>query len=591
MNSRPLLLLISQLMLAGLVRAQGPQPIVGRVMDGATNKPVPFASVYINASTRGTTADAEGNYRLPGVPSGTVEVVASAVGYETVRQMLRLGDVRNRRINFMLKPDAIGLKAVTVTAKRTGAYNRMLRQFKRELLGDNSAAEKCQIINEGVVSLKMNDGHLEATASEPLVIENNALGYRLIYQMLHFDSYRGATYYGGVSRFEVMKSENAEQSERWERNRQRAYLGSGRHLLASLMAGTYEQEGFLAFESNYDLSTDPSIPIARFGKEPPTKSVRPDSLFTVADLPSERFFYSPKPLEVFYTRQRASTPYREYPYADSLVYMPRGRATVTTDGWVVHPNGMEMRGALSADRLATLLPADWQPAASSTKLLATTPEQGIVLPPDAVIDSLAANWTAAQKGTAPTLFLHTDKGIYATGDHLWFSGFSLDPSTQVPADLIVTDEELPLHVELIAPGGRMVAHQWVRVSSGRTSGNFRLSDSLATGQYRLRAYTETDRGNARPAFERSVSIINGLSLGNEVKPVSSVTGSDQVDVQFLPEGGRWVAGLPSRVGIKAVDRRGRGVTVSGRILSAQGTEVGRFTTNSVGMGSINLVQM
>ncbi len=585
------LLLISQFMLIGVAFAQGPQAITGRVMDGVTNKPVPFASVYINASTRGTTADGEGKYQLPGVPSGSVEMVASAVGYEPVKQIIRLGEVRNRRVNFLLKPDAIGLTAVTVTAKRTGAYNRMLRQFKRELLGDSPFADKCLIVNAGVVSLTMNEGHLEATASEPLVIDNQALGYRLIYQLLHFDSYRSATYYGGVSRFEVMKSANAEQTERWERNRQRAYLGSGRHLLASLVAGTYEQEGFLVFTSDYNVSADPATPMARFSKEPPTKPVHADSLFTLADLPSERHFYSQKPLEVFYTRQRALTPYREYPYAYSLVYMPRGPATVTTDGWVVQPNGMEMRGALSADRLANLLPADWQPATRNTKLLATAPDQGVVLPPDAVTDSLAANWKDRQTNAAPTLFLHTDKGLYSTGDYLWFSGFALDPATLLPADQAVTEEELPLHVELIAPTGQLMAHQWVRVSAGRASGNFRLSDSLATGQYRLRAYTESDRGNARPAFERTVSIINGLAQGKAPNPVSLSISSSQVDVQFLPEGGRWVTGLPARLGIKAVDRRGRGIAVSGRILSGTGREVSRFVTNAVGIGRLVLVPL
>ncbi|MEZ0539211.1 carboxypeptidase-like regulatory domain-containing protein [Fibrella arboris] len=585
------LLVVCQAMLVRLAWAQGPMAITGRVIDGVSNKPVPFASVYVNASTRGTTADGEGRYQLPGVPSGTVELVASAVGYETVRQKLRVGDTQNRRVTFMLKPDAIGLKAVTVKAKRTGAYNRMLKQFKRELLGENSAADKCVITNVETVALSMNDGHLVATASEPLVIDNNALGYRLTYQLLSFDSYKGSTYYGGVSRFESMKADNSEQTERWERNRQRAYLGSGRHLLASLLAGTHEREGFLVFESTINLGADKSIPIIRFGSEPPTKSVRADSLFTQAEIPSERYFYSRKPLEVFYTRQRALTPYRELPYAYSLIDMPLGPATITVDGWVVSPNSMEMRGALSADRLATLLPADWQPPTKTAMLLAATSNQGILLPPDAQIDSLKSDWIARQQNKAPAVYLQTDKGLYGTGDRLWFSGFSLDPATQLPFDQAVSDEEMPLHVDLVAPGGRLVAHQWIRVTNGRSSGNFRLSDSLATGQYRLRAYTEADRGSSRPAFERTVSIINGLALGNDVPRPATSAKAAPIDVQFLPEGGRWVTGLPARLGIKAVDRRGKGVAITGQILSAKGIGVRQFATNTVGMGSLELVPL
>lgn len=586
-RSLALFLLIScQLGLVGQGWAQGPIPIVGRVIDGATNQPVPFASVYINASTRGTTADADGKYQLPGVPSGTVELVASAVGYETVRQLMRLGDVKNRRINFLLKPDAISLKAVTVTAKHTGAYNRMLKQFKRELLGDKPAADKCTIVNVNTVALTNTDGHLTATASEPLIIENNALGYRLTYQLLSFDSYRGATYYGGVSRFEAMKAANNEQAERWERNRQRAYLGSSRHLLASLLAGTYEREGFLVFESNYNLPADPSVPIARFGKEPPTKPVRADSLFKAAEIPSERHFYSPKPLEVFYTRQRATTPYREFPYAYSLVHTPKGPATVTTDGWVVHPNGMEMRGELSADRLAILLPADWQPATKRSALPPVTPDQGIVLQADALIDSLESHWIAGQKNAPPVLFLQLDKGSYAPGDRLWFSGLVLDPANQLPVVQLMTKQALPVHIELIAPNGQLLAHQWLRVGEGRLSGSFSLADSLLTGLYRVRAYTENDRLNGRPAFERYVSIGNRLTPGNEVAPTSLSTVADRIEVQFLPEGGQWVAELPTRMGIRAIDGQGRGMPASGRILGSNGSTLGQFNTNAVGIGTV-----
>ncbi|MCY7357773.1 MAG: carboxypeptidase-like regulatory domain-containing protein [Rudanella sp.] len=49
----------------------------GRVTDAATGKPLPFAAVYINTTTRGTTANEDGNYKLTGVTAGTVEVVAS----------------------------------------------------------------------------------------------------------------------------------------------------------------------------------------------------------------------------------------------------------------------------------------------------------------------------------------------------------------------------------------------------------------------------------------------------------------------------------------------------------------------------------
>ena len=51
-------------------------------------------------------------------------------------------------------------------------------------------------------------------------------------------------------------------------------------------------------------------------------------------------------------------------------------------------------------------------------------------------------------------------------------------------------------------------HQWLRVQSGRASGDFRLSDTLRSGNYRLRAYTNDDETQPGPAFSRLVSVYN-----------------------------------------------------------------------------------
>ncbi len=576
--------------LAGAGTAQAQSAIVGRVVDAATNQPIPFATVYVNASTKGTTADADGNYRLPAIPAGTVDLVASAVGFKSGRQAIRLSDSKPSRVTFFLTPDARSLQTVTVTAKRTRAYERMIRTFKRELLGNVPFADKCLITNLRSVSLTESDGQLNAQATEPLVIENKALGYRLYYDMTHFDTFRQITHYAGTSRFEVMTPDNAGETERWERNRQKAYQGSIRHVLASLMAGTHEQEGFLVYRAQFDAPPDPSQPIAQITSKRSAAFAKADSLFRPTQLPSERQFLSNRPLEVFYTRKSVlSTPYRDMPYAYSIIYMPTGKAAIVTpDGWIVQPNGLEVRGAMSDDRLATLLPADWKPTGLSGPQ--TTPTEGTVLPADTLLASLVNQWSGRQKNTAPAVFLHLDKGVYATGDPLWFSGYVLAPDTHQPLVRTTADPENPVHVELTAPNGRLIQHQWARVKDGRTAGSFRLSDSLVTGTYRLRAYAEADSGNLRPAFERTVLIINGLSVHSGIKPPDSLRTSDSLDVQFLPEGGHWVAGLPSRMGIKAL-RQGKGVAVTGRIRTAQGTEAGRFATNTLGMGSLSVTPL
>jgi len=66
----------------------------------------------------------------------------------------------------------------------------------------------------------------------------------------------------------------------------------------------------------------------------------------------------------------------------------------------------------------------------------------------------------------------------------------------------------------------------------------------------------------------------------------SINRKQNIDLQFLPEGGNLVAGLKSVVGFKAIGEDGKGTPVAGAIVDSKGTEVVSFTTVHNGMGSL-----
>jgi hypothetical protein len=72
------------------------------------------------------------------------------------------------------------------------------------------------------------------------------------------------------------------------------------------------------------------------------------------------------------------------------------------------------------------------------------------------------------------------------------------------------------------------------------------------------------------------------------KTIHVKTTSRLTDVQFFPEGGTLVEGLPSRIGIKAVNANGLGEDISGSIIDNTGAEVLKFETSHLGMGSLFL---
>ena len=587
-NSRPFISWLIAGLLFGLATMTVAQTttLTGYVVDAATGKAMPFANVYLNGTTRGSVADDEGHYRLSGVPLGTVEVVASFVGYQPQRRTLRLDDSQDKRANFQLKPGDKTLAMVTVRGNLK-QWQRHLKQFKRQLLGEPFGGQ-CQITNSDALSFKEDGGHLKATATEPIIIENQALGYRLWYDMLHFDGTFQKVYYAGTTRFEELKATDERQANRFRRNRMRAYNGSTRHLMASLIDSTYEQEGFLVYQE------DMTVPIARNREGRTTLygsvasndmlpgRLRPPKikkLIQPGRLPFERRLVSNQQLVVFYTPVTSPySPYTDARFAYSQITLPAGQLQLTVDGVITLPEGMEVQGSLSDDRLSTLLPGDWKPNLADADPPNTLATLGKLLPADARLGRITTTFNERFNALAPVLFMHTDKPFYATGDRLWLSAYLLDAATsrRPPG-------ETAIHVDLLTPTGELVQHQWLRVAEGRATGDFRLSDSLASGAYRLRAYTDEDDGQRRPAFERTIAISNLL---RSIPLNTTDTTRRLVNVQILPEGGRWLMGLPTRLGIKVVGPDGRGVSSSGQIVSSEGTEICGITTNTRGMGSI-----
>ncbi|OIN57571.1 carboxypeptidase regulatory-like domain-containing protein [Arsenicibacter rosenii] len=576
--------------------------LTGKVVDEATGNPLPFANVFINNTTRGTSTDENGNYRLANVPIGTIEIVASFVGYTTIRQYLRLEDRPAYSVQIKLKADASQLTGVTVSAKRSKFWERRFRLFREALLGDSPFQSQCAIINSGVVQLSEEEGHLKAKASEPLIIENRALGYRIFYDLAYFDLYQMATFYAGTARFEELKAANPDQTERWQRHRKQAYDGSTRHLMASMIAGTAEREGFMIYQSSINVPSIASSQILLNDNHFRSKPVKTDTLFRQGELAFERIMTTTKPLEIFYTHRFSKTsPYRDMPYAYSLMMLPKGTCEVNVDGTITQAQGMEIRGHLGNDRLANMLPADWYPPVKGASLAAQIPSAGTILKADKRLDSLSRAWEQQHTRQTPAVFLHTDKALYATGDRLWFSAFYLHASSLQLIPNTFSDLDPSIHVALLGPDGQIVRHEWVALRDGRGSGDFFLPDTLRTGLYHLYAYTEGQRVDSLPAFQRTLSVYNFFpaaqtsatpaSSVNPVKPAGNslpLTDRRAIDIQFLPEGGRWVSGLTSRLAIRAVDRHGRGIVVRGRVQVMPAGDAVRFETGSHGLGLLTL---
>jgi TonB-linked SusC/RagA family outer membrane protein len=62
---------------------QGTGTVTGRVTDADARRPVPSAQVFVVGTAIGARTDAEGNYRLAGVPAGTVTLRYTRIGFQS----------------------------------------------------------------------------------------------------------------------------------------------------------------------------------------------------------------------------------------------------------------------------------------------------------------------------------------------------------------------------------------------------------------------------------------------------------------------------------------------------------------------------
>lgn len=94
--------------------------------------------------------------------------------------------------------------------------------------------------------------------------------------------------------------------------------------------------------------------------------------------------------------------------------------------------------------------------------------------------------------------------------------------------------------------------------------------------------------NTQPNIYKSGRIVAKLTMPNGSivsKTIPIKTTSAVTDVQFFPESGTLVEGLPSKVAIKAVNANGLGEDVTGKVIDDQGAEILSFETTHLGMGS------
>lgn len=183
-------------------------------------------------------------------------------------------------------------------------------------------------------------------------------------------------------------------------------------------------------------------------------------------------------------------------------------------------------------------------------------------------------------------YLQTDRAYYSTGETVWFSTYLVNGKS---TSLTATSNNL--YVELVSSKSLVLDSKIIRVDGGLGKGDFELKDSIPSGWYNIRAYTNWMRNFGNDfVFQKRIYVTNNIVENasffsrNAAKKEEAAVPAKAKSIAFFPEGGALVEGLTSIVAFKTNDEQGNGLKATGSIISSKGDTVVTFNSTEAGMG-------
>ncbi|MBO4672786.1 MAG: hypothetical protein J5616_00335 [Bacteroidaceae bacterium] len=228
-------------------------------------------------------------------------------------------------------------------------------------------------------------------------------------------------------------------------------------------------------------------------------------------------------------------------------------------------------------------------------------------------------WMFNQEVPQEKVYLHFDNTGYFKGEKMWFKAYVVRTDTGKPTDMSAV-----LYAELLNPSGEVIQSRKLHIEKGEAIGDFTLDTLYVTGFYEVRAYTrymmnwggtgifsrvfpifkqprvdgdysrmELDKFSYRkrqPNYrEVPLEILDEKAAEKNLNQLTMKRlPHGKVHVNFYPEGGNLVEGLPSRVAFAVNDDEGRYFDAEGVVLDEQKQLVQGAVTYRDGRGYFSI---
>ena len=268
----------------------------------------------------------------------------------------------NEPLAIELKPHEKSLEEVSIVASNEvkDGWKKYGDFFVDKFIGRTEFGKQAVVKNPEVLhfyfSKKRN--RLKIVSGEPLIVDNNALGYTIKYAMdsLIHEYNSNTTTYVSYPLFEEMTGTPAQQNI-WKQNRQKAYNGSILHFMRSLYYKSLSDNGFeVQLRHNDD---DPGIALKNhtYGA---LNYLHDDSTRTVQFNPNQ------PNMIIIYDRMKPEPAYIAFdptaPKNIQVSYLSIAQPIIIEEnGYYYDQSDITTNGYWGFEKIANMLPYDYKP--------------------------------------------------------------------------------------------------------------------------------------------------------------------------------------------------------------------------------------
>lgn len=340
-----------------------PMIITGKVINAETKQPMQGASVFAESTTYGTATDIDGNFSLH-LPSGGYNIVVTFTGFAA--QDKRIGNSERSDLQFELSPKLKSMEEVSIVSSGEvkNGWEKYGNYFLEEFIGKTPNSSLCSIKNPEALKFYFSKrkNRLKVLAHEPVLIENNALGYSLKYELDSFihEYNSDLTVYTGFPLFQEMPFSDSAQYFKWKTARRKTYFGSELHFMRSLYDMQLQEEGFEIQFIVKNKETDTAIKLKDFYR---ALNFEPfDSLNVIKFRPNQPsvgvIYIKAKPSEEYLKENEKEPSAFQF---STLVFQNNIPTTIEQNGYFFDQNNITTNGYWSWTKMAEALPYDYEP--------------------------------------------------------------------------------------------------------------------------------------------------------------------------------------------------------------------------------------